>query len=147
MVVPSVGSSAGAFSGTDVDVIDDSSLFPKVTPPSSTAVIVVASFESTCVCVVSSSEAAVVAVAVAAEVVAVVVAALVAVVAGVVVVGSTLPIYWTSAMLGSFNAYGMAAKNSRILSYAPNSISSSLSADPPRMTRVVLPSTMKQPLA
>ena len=128
-----------------MDVIDDSSLFPIVTPLSSTAVIVVASFESTCLCVVSTSEAAVVAVA--AEVVAVVVAALVAVVAGVVVVGSTLPIYWTSAMLGSFNAYGMAAKNSRILSYAPNSISSSLSADPPRMTRVVLPSTMKQPLA
>ena len=85
-------------------------------------------------------------VAVSAEVVAVVVAAVVAVVAGVVI-GSMLLIYRMSTMMVSFNAYGMAAKNSRILWYAPNSISSLLSTDPPRMARVVLPSTMKQPLA
>ena len=84
MVVPSVGSSAGAFSGTAVDMVDDNSLFPLVIPPSSTPGIV-ASFESTCVCVVSSSAVVVVA---ATEVLLVVV---VAVVAGVVV-GSTLPL-------------------------------------------------------
>ena len=72
MVVPSGGSSACAFLGTDVDVVDDSSLDPLVTPPSSTTGIV-ALFESTCVCVMSSSEVAVL-VVVAAEVVAVVVA-------------------------------------------------------------------------
>ena len=132
-------------------MVDDNSLFPLATPPSSTTGIV-ALFESTCVHVVSSSEADVAVVvaagvvAVSVEVVAVVVATVVAVVAGVVV-ESMFPIYRTSAMLVSFNAYGMAAKNSRILLYAPNSISLSLSADPPRMTRVVLPSTMKQPLA
>ena len=119
MVVPSVGSSAGAFSGTDVDMVDNNSLFPLVIPPSSTPGIV-ASFESTCVCAVSSS-AVVVAAAAAAAVLLVVV--VVAVVAGVVV-GSKLPIYWMSAMLGSFNAYGMAAKNSRILSYAPTQLGS-----------------------
>ena len=121
MVVPSVGSSAGAFSGTAVDMDDDNSLFPLVIPPSSTPGIV-ASFESTCVCAVSSS-AVVVVVAAAAAAVVLLVVVVVAVVAGVVV-GSKLPIYWTSAMLGSFNAYGMAAKNSRILSYAPTQLGS-----------------------